>query len=134
MARLVRRKLNPLSVCLVLTALCVPVVFIFTWFGIGVLFILCFELTGLYRYVPYLSGTAVGIVAIGVIAFLLCRLVFLQFRYEWVEDDGRLCWRCGYDLWSNISGRCPECGERLERRCPTIVDETWIEAPSRRYS
>jgi hypothetical protein len=24
------------------------------------------------------------------------------------------CSRCGYDLTGNVSGRCPECGERLE--------------------
>jgi hypothetical protein len=28
------------------------------------------------------------------------------------------CRRCGYDLTGNVSGRCPECGERIEGEQP----------------
>jgi hypothetical protein len=28
------------------------------------------------------------------------------------------CRQCGYDLTGNVSGRCPECGERIENERP----------------
>ena len=29
-----------------------------------------------------------------------------------------LCVNCGYNLWGNESGTCPECGEKVERKPP----------------
>jgi uncharacterized paraquat-inducible protein A len=29
------------------------------------------------------------------------------------KRDPRFCFVCGYDLTANVSGKCPECGHRL---------------------
>jgi hypothetical protein len=39
----------------------------------------------------------------------LCR----SFRGKVVVQDRTLCWKCGYNLTGNVSGRCPECGESI---------------------
>jgi hypothetical protein len=36
-------------------------------------------------------------------------LIQIRVRYR----RGEQCTRCGYDLTGNLSGRCPECGERI---------------------
>jgi uncharacterized paraquat-inducible protein A len=42
-----------------------------------------------------------------------------DWQRESVEIEERigrgLCYKCGYDLRGNESGRCPECGARIER-------------------
>lgn len=30
------------------------------------------------------------------------------------SPGARPCWKCGYDLRGNVSGRCPECGEPVQ--------------------
>ena len=59
-----------------------------------------------------LHGTTVAIAAIAVIA--------CAWALAADARDGRIlnrvrsnrCWRCGYSLAGNVSGRCPECGSR----------------------
>ena len=48
--------------------------------------------------------------ALGMSAWGLCRL----FRGRVIVQDGTLCSKCAYSLIGNVSGRCPECGERCE--------------------
>lgn len=47
-----------------------------------------------------------------VITLAIC-LVFAWVRPR--PRDARHCVSCGYDLTGNVSGRCPECGTRLDR-------------------
>ena len=50
--------------------------------------------------------------------WLLIATVAIPTAFLWYRDrrppPGR-CRRCGYDLTGNVSGRCPECGERINR-------------------
>jgi hypothetical protein len=46
-----------------------------------------------------------------VVLFLLTATLFWVNRRRWAS---RCCQTCGYDLTANVSGRCPECGERPE--------------------
>lgn len=52
-----------------------------------------------------------GIVAV---ASLVAFVVLMLITYEPRGVTGR-CYRCGYDLTGNVSGRCPECGEHVGR-------------------
>lgn len=56
-------------------------------------------------------------------AVVLLELLYLDNRLHAWRDERRrkrrasgLCLRCGYNLAGNVSGVCPECGERTLRR------------------
>ncbi|MCP4593487.1 MAG: hypothetical protein GY842_22345 [bacterium] len=55
-----------------------------------------------------------------VLACIPTRMVYTSLRWEVLENDGRYCVTCGYDLTANESGTCPECGEAIERDHGTI--------------
>ncbi|MGD8454240.1 MAG: hypothetical protein PVJ57_20700 [Phycisphaerae bacterium] len=46
-------------------------------------------------------------------AALMSWRVYADLRWETIDNTGRYCLRCGYDLTGNVSGRCPECGREL---------------------
>jgi hypothetical protein len=57
---------------------------------------------------------------IGLLAFAvtgLLALVLMHQMLNWIGVDGREdrgeCLQCGYDLTGNVTGVCPECGERF---------------------
>jgi hypothetical protein len=45
-----------------------------------------------------------------VLAYSASRAAFAVIRWKRVDDDGRFCATCGYNLTGNLSGVCPECG------------------------
>jgi len=51
-------------------------------------------------------SAAAALVALGLVAVWWLRARGRRAR----DDDTRGCVHCGYDLYGNISGRCPECG------------------------
>jgi len=49
-------------------------------------------------------------VYLGAPIFLLSGLLVWSFLLPNVHDASNACYKCGYDLTGNVSGRCPECG------------------------
>lgn len=89
---------------------------------------------------PALRGIGVGApfasaplpVAFSIWAFVAPPAVGVLFRFLREErfPSGR-CQRCGYDLSGNVSGRCPECGERrrfVGFQCRGAVRRPWLPA------
>ena len=71
-------------------------------------------------------AVAVGIAALysmEAIRYFLDVLRWLPRHERWVRTAKGLCQGCGYDLTGNVSGTCPECGERVDR---TVVDKASI--------
>ncbi len=60
---------------------------------------------------PWITGTAIGcwVVAAGLGLLVGWRTYRKNTRVEPAEPR---CATCGYNLTGNVSGRCPECGER----------------------
>lgn len=54
----------------------------------------------------------VHLVAIVIVPVLVYPLVLVLFRQRYRRKRG-LCVKCGYNLTGNVSGICPECGERI---------------------
>ena len=52
------------------------------------------------------------ILLIGIILISCWRIIFLKRRLRLRKELG-LCLKCGYNLTGNVSGVCPECGERI---------------------
>ena len=54
--------------------------------------------------------------------WLLLLLITIPTAWLWHRDRRRIrpgcCLRCGYDLTGNVSGKCPECGDKA---CPPAV-------------
>ena len=47
-------------------------------------------------------------------AYKVLRYTYVHSRWAFVlNDDGRVCPSCGYDLTGNVSGTCPECGTAI---------------------
>ena len=57
--------------------------------------------------------TAVGIVVQGLAIRLAGLWAVRSMIRQVVFQTGSLCRSCGYDLTGNVSGVCPECGERI---------------------
>ena len=55
------------------------------------------------------SMTAIAVV----VAYIPTRALYSGFRWEEVPDDGTECIHCGSNLTGNVSGICPECGQRI---------------------
>ncbi len=52
---------------------------------------------------------------VGVVgAYIPSRVLFKNLRWQVFEYDGSYCLNCAYNLTGNVSGVCPECGERIE--------------------
>lgn len=46
---------------------------------------------------------------------LLASLTFVLWLRDRLRFAAGYCPKCGYDLTGNVSGRCPECGARMQR-------------------
>ena len=62
------------------------------------------------RPFPFFAFVALSVVVAGVIAAGDWLAVERPMEAERRRRKRRLCTRCGYDLYGNVSGRCPECG------------------------
>ena len=72
---------------------------------------------GLFAYFveiesPYVFGAILGLVLALVltVANRCCSRIVVQ------EADHPSCANCGYDLYNNTSGVCPECGTEFDRK------------------
>lgn len=69
---------------------------------------------------PPRHEVAKGLIFLGVMVGLWTALCFRKgerpFRWRWGEKEAaaRHCDQCGYNLTGNVSGVCPECGERIQ--------------------
>ena len=75
---------------------------------------------GRYRWTPHVSvlGSAkCGTGAVSIPCWNLFIVLAAGTFWAWMRSPGRHksghCQKCGYDLTGNVSGRCPECGERI---------------------
>lgn len=88
--------------------------------AIGMIFMVGTLLTCCIGGLPYISS----VLFLPLFVFARCySLYFLeQFGPEWrfFTHDGRppRCYRCGYDLRSNVTGVCPECGTPIPQGQP----------------
>jgi hypothetical protein len=65
-----------------------------------------------YLVEPGLAAIALGLASVA--AFRVCKTVHRVLAGHPVAFDEKLCVECGYDLTSNISGICPECGTAIK--------------------
>jgi protein-S-isoprenylcysteine O-methyltransferase Ste14 len=88
----------------------------------AVMVILAPVVLGASEYLPASDALSVLFVlgVIGLLAFAvtgLLALVLMHQMLNWIGVDGREdrgeCLQCGYDLTGNVTGVCPECGERF---------------------
>lgn len=60
--------------------------------------------------------------------YLVLSAMALPTAYLYWRDRRRIppghCQRCGYNLFSNVSGRCPECGEVCELDVSEIMTQS----------
>jgi hypothetical protein len=116
LSRLVRRRRNPKWKSLAVAALFFPIFLLLAGFimravliGLGDAGVPLGELDE-----NVLLGILIAIAV--VLAYLPSRMIYSGLRWELVENDGRFCLKCGYDLTGNVSGRCPECGREIADR------------------
>ncbi len=56
-----------------------------------------------------------GVVAVPILpAYLVSRMVFTRLRWQAGDEEEPYCVHCDYDLTGNVSGVCPECGQRIQ--------------------
>ncbi len=55
----------------------------------------------------------IGIICGGVYYFAAALIVGIPFWFYRRRDRSGFCVECGYNLTGNISGVCPECGNRI---------------------
>jgi len=63
-------------------------------------------------WLPLISGLLMPIYILAVI-WLLRMPVRRSLRKQLAEMEVPCCIHCGYDLTGNVSGVCPECGEKI---------------------
>jgi hypothetical protein len=42
-----------------------------------------------------------------------CIFFVKKYLYQYLRNKKGLCIKCGYNLTGNVSGICPECGEKI---------------------
>jgi len=76
-----------------------------------------------YSFETKIIYVLVSIVIFGLIGMVLLAMLSESWRDAMDEEPNLIkyrcrsgyCFKCGYDLTGNQSGKCPECGCRIER-------------------
>jgi len=66
-------------------------------------------------HLPELASLGIVLFLTLAVPYIPARLAYSIIRWRTVRIREGVCWRCGYDLTKNESGRCPECGVEIER-------------------
>ena len=111
--RWVRHKRLPVAVSLAVAVAAFPPLLLIA--GLVLHQVVIAVVDGGFRFWALPEAVVIGsLTAVAVIlAYIPSRMIYVGLRWKTVVHDERYCIQCGYDLTGNVSGVCPECGEKV---------------------
>jgi hypothetical protein len=92
---------------------------------------------GRWRLDAWTNLSVEGGSKIWLVMLVVSILTLLHARQQARRENLRICTSCGYDLWGNTSGKCPECGMDLTAAQKLYVYamlEEWKELEGKAHS